>query len=127
MVPIEAAFAHVLWLDGDWSQDAIDEHEPVAFAFEGGFADEADEVEAVDGDVDAGFFEDFALCALSGGFAGGDVEFAADGGDEAHVGLFFAVEEEDSSLIVAEIAEAGDAVGKVGVGAVDAVGGHGRG
>jgi hypothetical protein len=41
----------------------------VALALEGLFADHADEVEAVDGEVEAGFLGDFALGALGGAFA----------------------------------------------------------
>ena len=44
--PIKPAFAHVARRDFDGADDAIDEHEPVAFAFELLFADEADEAEA---------------------------------------------------------------------------------
>lgn len=112
--PVEAAFAHVVGLDPDGAEDAVDEHEPVALALEGLFADHADEVEAVDGEVEAGFLGDFALGALGGAFAQFDVELAAYGGDEVEVGLLLAVQEQDAALGVAEVAEAGEAVRKGG-------------
>ncbi len=64
--PVEATFADVVGWDFDGAEDAVDEHEPVAAAFELALADEAEEVDAVEGDVDAGFFLDFALSAHGG-------------------------------------------------------------
>ena len=116
--PVEAAFAHVVGLDPDGAEDAVYEHEPVALALEGLFADHADEVEAVDGEVEAGFLGDFALGALGGAFAQFDIELAAYGGDEVEVGLLLAVQEQDAALGVAEVAEAGEAVRKGGGGHV---------
>ena len=112
-IPVEAAFGGVVRRDVDGAEDAVVEHEPVATALEGALGDEAAEVEAGDGDVEAGLFADFALGALGGGFASVDVELAADGGAEAEVGRAEAGEEEDAVVLVAEIAEARKAVGKV--------------
>lgn len=110
--PVEAAFSHIVGFDPDGAEDAVEEEEPVAAALEGLFADEAQEVEAGEGYVEAGFFLDLAPGALGGGFAQCDIELAADGGAEAEVGGFFAVEEEDAAVFIAEVAEAGQPVGE---------------
>ena len=123
--PIKPAFAHIARRDFDGANDAVDEHEPVAFAFELLFADEADKAEAREGQVEAGFFVDFALGALHGAFAQRDVELAADRADEVEVWLLFAVQKQDAVVSVAKIAEAGDAVGLLRQGTSESIGGHG--
>jgi len=124
MKPIETAFGDVASLDGDGAENSVDEHEPVPAAFEGLFADHPDEVESADGDVDSGLFQDLAAGALGGRFADADFELSADGRAEAEVRGFFAAEEEDSALVVAEVAEASDFVRELG-GLGEA--GHGEG
>lgn len=69
------------------------------------------------GDLDSGFFLDFAFGTLGGRFTGVDLQFAADGRAEALVWLFVASKEEDLPVLVAQIAETRQAVGQ-GVGCV---------
>lgn len=66
VVPLEVALADGLGGDGDVAQDAEPEDEPVSGVLEGALGDHADESDAVEGDVDAGFFEDLPLGALCG-------------------------------------------------------------
>ena len=68
-------------------------------------------MQAVDGDVNAGFLVDLALRAHGGRFALGGVEFAADGRVEALVGILGAADEEEAAGGVAQVAEDGDFVG----------------
>lgn len=123
--PIESSFSHVFGLDPDRAQHAVDEHEPVAFALELLLADEADKVEAVDGDVDPGFFQNFALSALGGRLAQMNIELAADGAAKALVGGFEPPEQEDPPIFVAKITQTRDAVRQGGGGTLDGVVGHG--
>lgn len=111
-VPVETALVHVMWDDGDGFENSEVEEEPVAFALVGAFGYEALEVEVGEFDAEAGFFVDFALGAVRGGFAGVDVELAADRGAQAQVGGLDAFEEEDAALGITEVAEAGEAVGE---------------
>jgi len=113
-VPVKAAFVHVVGDDRNRLGDAEVKEEPMGFAFVGAFGDEPLEVEVGEFDAEAGFFEDLALGAVRGGFAGVDVELAADGRAQAEVGGLDAFEEEDAAVHVAEVAEAGEAVGEIG-------------
>lgn len=124
LVPAEFSLVHVAVDDFDGLHDAVVEEEPVCLSLKGGLGDEPDKSEVVDVDMDAGFFHDLALGALGRRFAQVHLEFAADGGAETLVWCLDAVEEEDASVLVSQVAEAGDLVGENGFGGVV---GHGQG
>ncbi len=110
--PVQSPFTHVVRLDPDLSQHPIDEHQPVPLALESLFAHHADEVESLDREMQTRLLRNLALGALGWALARRNIEFATYGAHEVEVGLLLAVQEQDASLSVAKVAEAGDAIGQ---------------
>lgn len=117
-VPDEFALVHVTVDDLDGDHDAVVEQEPVCLALEGGFCDEPDQADVVDIDMNSRFLGDFSLSALGRGFSEVHLKLSTNWGAEPLVGFFDAVEKEDPSILVAEIAQTREFVGQRAVGGV---------